>query len=118
MPNPYLEGNFAPVTFERSVETELPTSGVVPPDLDGQLLRNGPNPVLRPGAEIEDHWFAGDGMIHAITLAQGRAARYRNRWVRTRRLAAALGTPVPGGPREPVDGPANTHVIRHGGVTL
>jgi carotenoid cleavage dioxygenase len=117
--NPYLRGNYAPVLVERSDDHELPVTGVVPPDLTGQLLRNGPNPALVPADEEDYHWFAGDGMVHAISLADGKAVGYRNRWVRTRALAAKVGTAVPpGGPDEPVDGAANTHVIRHGGQTL
>ena len=57
-------------------------------------------------------------MIHAISLAGGKATGYRNRWVRTRALAAKVETAAPTGPSEPIDGPANTHVIRHGGTTL
>jgi carotenoid cleavage oxygenase len=118
VPNPYLEGNFAPVLDEYSDDHELPVTGVIPPDLDGRLLRNGPNPVVLPADTTQYHWFTGDGMLHAISLSDGRAQGYRNRWVRTRRLSAALGTPPPFGPEEPVDGPANTHVVRHAGNTL
>ncbi len=57
-------------------------------------------------------------MIHAISLANGWAPTYRNRWVRTRRLSAELATPLPSGPIEPIDGPANTHVVRFAGATL
>ncbi len=117
MPNPYLRGNFAPVHDERSDDHPLPVTGVLPPDLDGRLLRNGPNPAA-VGNESDYHWFSGDGMVHAISLAAGRATGYRNRWVRTRKLAATLETPLPPGPTEPIDGPANTHVIRHAGTTL
>ena len=116
--NPYLHGNYAPVLVERSDDHELPVTGVIPPDLCGRLLRNGPNPTAVPTDESDYHWFAGDGMLHGITLADGRAEGYRNRWVRTRALAAKLDTTAPSGPTEPVDGPANTHVIRHGGSTL
>ena len=118
MLNPYLQGNFAPVHNERSDDHELAVTGVIPPDLDGRLLRNGPNPAVVPIEEADYHWFAGDGMIHAISLVGGKATGYRNRWVRTRALAAKLETPTPTGPSEPVDGKANTHVIRHGGTTL
>jgi len=118
MINPYLHGNFAPVLEERSDDHDLPVTGVIPPDLTGQLLRNGPNPAVVPLDETDYHWFGGDGMIHAVSLAQGRATGYRNRWVRTRALAAKLETTPPSGPSEPIDGPANTHVIRHGGLTL
>ena len=47
-----------------------------------------------------------------------RPTGYRNRWVRTRALAAEVETTAPAGPTEPIDGPANTHVIRHAGRTL
>ena len=118
MPNPYLHGNFAPVMVERSDDHPLPVTGVIPPDLTGRLLRNGPNPALLPKDENDYHWFAGDGMLHAITLSEGRAEGYRNRWVRTRALASELETTPPAGPTEPIDGRANTHVIRHAGTTL
>ncbi len=118
MVNPYLEGNFAPVLEERTDDHDLEVTGVVPPDLEGRLLRNGPNPVTTPADPAEYHWFTGDGMIHAIGLGEGRATGYRNRWVRTRHLATEVATAAPRGPIEPIDGPANTHVIRHGGTTL
>ncbi len=118
MVNPYLDGDFAPVPEERSDDHDLEVTGVVPPDLEGRLLRNGPNPVSAPADPAAYHWFAGDGMLHAVSLGGGRATGYRNRWVRTRRLAKQVGTPPPRGPSEPVDGPANTHVIRHAGTTL
>lgn len=118
VPNPYLDGNFAPVLEELTEDHELPVTGVIPPDLDGHLLRNGPNPAVPPIDDTEYHRLSGDGMIHDITLAGGKALGYRNRWVRTRKLAAELGTRSPKGPSEPFDGPANTHVICHGGATL
>lgn len=117
MPNPYLTGNFAPVSEERD-EGELEVTGAIPPDLDGRLLRNGPNPATVPEDPTSYHWFGGDGMVHAISLGGGRATGYRNRWVRTRALAAKLHTVPPRGPAEAIDGPANTHVIRHAGTTL
>lgn len=117
MSNPYLSGNFAPVTDERTDDHELPVIGVVPPDLEGRLLRIGPNPANAPDDDGY-HWFSGDGMLHGITLDGGKAVGYRNRWVRTRKLAAERGTKPPAGPKEPIDGPANTHVLRHAGTTL
>lgn len=117
MANPYLEDNFAPVLDERT-DGALPVTGIIPPDLEGRLLRNGPNPVSIPADPADYHWFAGDGMVHAISLSGGRATGYRNRWVRTRALAAKVATAPPRGPAEPVDSQANTHVIGHGGITL
>ncbi len=118
MPNPYLQGNFAPVLEERNDDVDLPVTGVIPPDLEGRLLRNGPNPAVIPADEADYHWFSGDGMVHAISLSASRATGYRNRWVRTRSLSAKTGTLPPKGPGEPIDGQANTHVIRYAGTTL
>lgn len=117
MPNPYLVGNFAPVHDELTVEVPLPVDGAVPPSLEGMLVRNGPNPAVPPDP-ARYHWFTGDGMVHAVELRGGRAISYRNRWVRTRKLSMEVGTPPPAGPAEPIDGPANTHVIWHGGRLL
>ena len=117
MANPYLAGNFAPVTEELAVEAPLPVDGAVPPVLEGMVVRNGPNPVSVADPDGY-HWFGGDGMVHAIELRDGQAVSYRNRWVRTRKLAAESGTKRPPGPSEPIDGPANTHVVWHGGKLL
>jgi carotenoid cleavage oxygenase len=113
-PNPYLVGNFAPVRDERD-DAGLAISGAIPPELDGLLLRNGPNPILDPDPAAY-HWFVGDGMLHGVELKGGHA-HYRNRWVRTRAACEALGEPAPAGPPE-VNGlatSANTHVVAHGG---
>ncbi|KAF0846691.1 carotenoid oxygenase family protein [Nocardia caishijiensis] len=115
----HLIGNNSPVTEEVTVEPTAVT-GQIPRDLDGVFVRNGPNP--RTGTST--HYFAGDGMVHAVSLADGRATWYRNRYVRT---------PLsenPGKSRfqlafHPVDGTidfrvttANTHVITHAGRVL
>jgi carotenoid cleavage dioxygenase len=115
--NPYLDGNFAPVTTELTIEEPLPMDGAIPDGLEGLLLRNGPNPAMVPDPS-RYHWFAGDGMVHAVELRDGAAVSYRNRWVRTRKLSREVGTPSPPGPAEPLDGPANTHVVYHGGRVL
>lgn len=114
--NPYLQGNFAPLSAE--VETaDLWTEGTLPPDLNGYLLRTGPNPALVPDPD-RYHWFSGDGMVHAIALREGRALGHRSRWVRTRHLAGEVGTAAPLGPTEAINGPANTHVVHHAGRIL
>jgi carotenoid cleavage dioxygenase len=77
----YLEGNFAPVS-EEVTAVDLPVQGAIPPQLRGLYLRNGPNP--RPGRGDPGHWFLGDGMVHGVRLEDGKAAWYRNRWVRSR----------------------------------
>src|SRR5688572_2715533 len=68
----HLEGNNAPVDAERD-EVATKIVGTVPDDLDGTYYRNGPNP--RTG--WSPHLYAGDGMVHAITLTPDRAPRYR-----------------------------------------
>jgi len=80
--NPFLKGNFAPWRMEGDA-LDLEVVGEIPRDLNGTYYRNGPNPAYEPRGRY--HWFDGDGMIHAITLREGRAA-YRNRWVQSRGL--------------------------------
>jgi len=116
--NPYLEGAFAPVDEEKTV-SDLQVVGTLPPDLDGRYLRIGPNPmpvnVADPAAH---HWFTGDGMVHGLRLRDGRAEWYRNRWVRSNQVSAALGEePAPGERHGGMD-TVNTHIIGHAGRTL
>ena len=96
--NTYLSGNFAPV-LEELTAFDLPVTGAIPVELEGRLLRNGPNPM-----EEEDpasyHWFTGTGMVHGVRIRDGKAEWYRNRSV------------------GPVGGVANTNVIGHAGRTL
>ena len=73
----FRTGNYAPVHDELT-EFDLSVEGSIPAELNGWYLRNGPNP--RAG---EGHWCVGDGMVHGVRLENGRAAWYRNRWVRT-----------------------------------
>jgi carotenoid cleavage dioxygenase-like enzyme len=80
--NPLLQGNFAPWRME-GVAEDLEVVGEIPRDLNGTFYRNGPNPAYEPKGRY--HWFDGDGMIHAITLRDGRAS-YRNRWVQSEGL--------------------------------
>ncbi|MGH3055132.1 MAG: carotenoid oxygenase family protein, partial [Gaiellaceae bacterium] len=77
--NPFLQGNFAPIRSEDDY-ADLRVIGEIPRALNGTYYRNGPNPAFEPKGRY--HWFDGDGMIHAITLHDGKAA-YRNRWVRS-----------------------------------
>jgi carotenoid cleavage oxygenase len=116
--NPYLAGNFAAVDAEVEA-ADLAVTGALPPELEGWFLRVGPNPIdPDPGSY---HWFMGDGMVHAVELRGGRAASYRNRWVRTDAAAALLGEPpVPGQPAEsnPVPNAANTALVLHAGHLL
>ncbi|MFE0875969.1 carotenoid oxygenase family protein [Streptomyces smyrnaeus] len=78
----YVRGRFAPAPEAHSV-ADLTVRGTLPADLNGRYLRSGPNPL---SGQREKHWFTGPGMLHGIRLLNGRAAWYRNRWVRTREL--------------------------------
>ena len=49
LPNPYLQGNFRPVSEERSDDHELPVTGVIPPDLDGPAAPQRAQSGGRPG---------------------------------------------------------------------
>jgi carotenoid cleavage dioxygenase-like enzyme len=114
--NPVLQGNFGPVDKERTL-SELEVIGTLPPELCGTLLRNGPNPV---DPQDNHHWFTGDGMLHAISLADGKALEYRNRWVRTETLEEKTGlkaAPITG-PEMLVQGSGNVNIIPHGGRLL
>jgi carotenoid cleavage dioxygenase-like enzyme len=112
----FLQGPFAPVT-EEVTAFDLPVTGTLPAELHGRYLRNGPNPL-----GLDDpvqHWFLGPGMVHGVRLRDGRAEWYRNRWVRSRQVAEALGERWAGGPvHAGMDFAANTHVIAHAGRTL
>ncbi len=116
--NPYLQGNFAPVDGEISCD-DLEVTGALPPELNGQLLRIGPNPVNPDPANY--HWFLGNGMVHGLQLREGRAQWYRSRFVRDDDVAGALGGgPVPGptGSLQLGAGVANTNIICHAGQRL
>ena len=109
----HLTGNHAPVDAETTAY-DLPVTGELPPELTGWYVRNGPNPRT-PSA----HWFTGEGMLHGVRLAGGRAVRYRNRYVRNSSYADPERRPYRAdGTRDLAAGPANTNVVRHAGRTF
>jgi carotenoid cleavage dioxygenase len=121
--NPFLQGNFAPWRVEGDAP-DLEVEGELPRELQGTFYRNGPNPAFEPRGLY--HWFDGDGMIHAITLRDGRAA-YRNRWVRSAGLAeeraagralfpGTLGMTPTEAPR--IKNTGNTNIVWHAGKLL
>ena len=127
---PDLRGNLAPVGDELDVANCVVT-GELPDGLCGDFVRNGPNPMFEPVSSY--HMFDGDGMLHGVTLGNGRAS-YRNRWIRSLGLGAEIANNqaiYPGlsevmnfpdasltGNAGPVKNPANTHIIRHAGKYL
>jgi carotenoid cleavage dioxygenase-like enzyme len=108
----FATGNYAPVADELTA-FDLPVQGAIPPELSGWYLRNGPNP-----REATGHWFTGDGMIHGVRLENGRAAWYRNRWVRTDSFVDPFPLYGEDGTRNLRASVANTHVVNHAGRTL
>lgn len=120
--NPYLGGAYAPIFEERAwAHDQLEVIGEIPRDLRGVYVRNGPNPRFAPRAR--HHWFDGDGMLHALSVEDGRVS-YRNRWIRTRGFVAndeagrelwtGLLEPVKDNPKgSPWKDTANTDVLWH-----
>ncbi|KAE8734326.1 9-cis-epoxycarotenoid dioxygenase NCED2 [Hibiscus syriacus] len=91
-PRVQIAGNFAPVP-EQPVKRSLPLTGTIPSCINGVYLRNGANPLFEPVAG--HHLFDGDGMIHAVTIDNGKAS-YACRFTETQRLKQEreLGRPV------------------------
>ncbi|WP_223645814.1 carotenoid oxygenase family protein [Corallococcus sp. EGB] len=108
-------GAGAPVADEIDL-AELRVTGDIPRELDGTLLRNGPNP-LRGRFEGNDvlSWWPEAAMLHAIAFEDGRAASYRNRWVRTRRWADVY---APEQAPTLTDTNPNVNVLLHAGELL
>ena len=114
--NWFREGLFAPVT-EEVTAFDLPVTGRIPSELNGRYLRNGPN-FMRGIDDTKHHWFLGTGMVHGVRLRDGRAEWYRNRWVRSKAVAEALGEMWREGPIHDRDFAANTHILAHAGRIL
>ena len=113
--HPFLTGIHQPMTHELTID-DLAVTGTIPPELNGRYLRIGPNPIDPDPAGY--HWFTGDGMVHAIKLEGGTARWYRNRWIRSTNVAAALGERPAPGPRHGGFDTVNTNVLGIGGRTF
>lgn len=127
--NPFLNFPYGAIQMECEAR-DLIVEGEIPADLNGTLYRAGPNPRFAPRGDY--HFFAGDGMVHAFHLDNGRAD-YNNRWVRTakwkiedregRNVLNAMN-PFDCEPEysdfvlTDRDGLANTAVVWHGGRLL
>jgi carotenoid cleavage dioxygenase-like enzyme len=108
----HLRGNWAPVLDEITA-TDLRVEGTVPPELLGTYLRTGPNPA----SGKSDHWFFGDGMVHGIRLADGKAEWYRNRFIQTPNISDPKGDPM-ASMGDLSRGTGNTHVMPHNGELM
>ena len=113
--HPFLSGIHAPMSEELTLH-DLAVTGSIPDALNGRYLRIGPNPISPDPAGY--HWFSGDGMVHGVALTDGKAAWYRNRWIRSRSVAAALGESPAPGPRHGRFDTVNTNVASIAGRTF
>lgn len=113
--HPFLTGIHTPMTEERTL-TDLAVTGTIPPELSGRYVRIGPNP-FKPDPRGH-HWFIGDGMVHGVRIAGGKALWYRNRYIRSQMLEAKGGPAAAPGPRRGRRDLVNTNVIQHRGQTL
>ncbi len=77
--NPFLNFPYGSIHMECDAR-DLVVEGEIPAELNGSLYRVGPNPRFAPRGDY--HFFAGDGMVHAFHIKDGKCD-YRNRWVRT-----------------------------------
>jgi all-trans-8'-apo-beta-carotenal 15,15'-oxygenase len=99
--------------------------GRLPAGLRGRYFRNGPG-LMQRGGQRYRHWFDGDGLVQAWTLADG-GVSHRARFVQTEKFRAeqaagrfllpAFGTAIKS--ERPVRGPdsvnaANTSVLLQG----
>jgi carotenoid cleavage dioxygenase len=128
--HPYLNGAWTPLHEEIDL-LDPEVIGTIPHDIDGVYLRNTENQVTQPLGRY--HPFDGDGMLHAISIADGRA-EYRNRIVPTAGLLAeqkagqALWAGLLESPKKSLrpgvgvtghlKDASSTDVVVHGGVAL
>ena len=78
--HPYRSGAWQPNLAEWDATDLEVVEGAIPTDLEGIYLRNTENPVHASIGLY--HPFDGDGMIHQLHLADGKAS-YRNRFIQT-----------------------------------
>lgn len=110
-PEFWKEGDFPPVKKEIT-ESALQVEGVIPPDLSGLYVRNGPN----AWQGTTEHFFMGDGMLHGLRFEQGKASWYRNRYVQTPVLNKEPGILL--SPPKLDENQSNVSLIHHGGKLL
>ena len=109
----HLRDNWAPVLDEMT-DVNLRVEGTIPPELEGVYVRTGPNPA----SGKSDHWFFGDGMVHGIRLANGKAEWYRNRFIQTPNITDPIDSDPMASMGDLSRGTGNTHVMPHNGELL
>ncbi len=111
--NPFLDGIFAPQRQEYFA-TNLKVTGQIPPELNGALMRIGPNPIQVANPKIY-HWFVGDGMVHALRLKQGQAEWYKSAYIGSDSVQKKLNRPKIAGQGKGVADAVNTNVLSFAG---
>ena len=126
----FLDGPYKAQREELSLRN-LKVHGEIPKDLNGTFYRVGSSPLFDPIRPEKQHWFSGDGMVHAITLEEGKA-HIKNRYVDTPMLQlekaagrALYGDMINGGTpidmnsgRPPFKNVANTNVMEYCGELM
>jgi carotenoid cleavage dioxygenase-like enzyme len=109
------EGALAPVTDEFDCLAPV-VSGEIPRELNGTLIRNGPNPFNGhfDGDDVLA-WWGEAAMLHGITFSDGKALVYRNRWVRTKNWANYVGADSS---EQQIESNPSVNVIKHAGSVL
>lgn len=108
-------GAIAPVMDEVDV-AEFSVSGTIPTELDGVLVRNGPNPLSGrfEGNDVLS-WWPEAAMLHGIAFQRGRVSGYRNRWLRTQQWAQVHNPAIA---PSLLDTNPNVNLLRHAGEIL
>ena len=99
--------------LDERTDFDLRVDGIIPPELQGTYVRTGPNPV----SGKSDHWFFGDGMVHGVRIAGGKAEWYRNRFVQTPNVTDPSGDMM-ADMGDLTRGTGNTHIMAHNNKLL
>jgi len=113
--HPYLNGAWTPLIEELNATDLDVLEGTIPTDIDRIYVRNTENQIHQPFGRY--HPFDGDGMLHTISIRDGRVD-YRNRFVRTRGFEAEqeAGQSLWGGIMDRFDTSLRPGFGAHGGL--
>ena len=96
--NPYLSGNFAPVDDEVAREVDSRVTGTIPRELNGRLLRIGPNPDRAAGPRDVPLVHRQRHGARPAACATGAPSGTATASCATTTVAAARGWPPDAGP--------------------
>ncbi|MFW1814462.1 carotenoid oxygenase family protein [Acinetobacter guillouiae] len=110
--NLYHKKLYQPV--EEIITTTLKISGIIPPHLNGLLLRIGSNPIKVEKPTLFE-WYLGHGMIHALKLQAGKAIWFKSSMLSTDTVQQYKQQPAIGGFRRGAHDVVNTNIFKHAG---